>query len=78
MSISAKIRYLIDVSGMKQSDFVEPLHMSSKQSLSNKFVNERWSIEDGITIANLTGCKLAFIRPNGEQIILENEKSPDR
>ncbi len=69
MSNSAKIRYLIDASGMKQSDFLGVLGMGSKQSLSNKFVNERWSLDDVIKIAEATGSMLAIIRPNGEQIV---------
>ena len=77
MSNSAKLRYLIDASGMKQIDFMDLLGMGSKQSLSNKFVNERWSLDDVITIAEATGSKLVIIRPNGEEILLTKEKSAD-
>ena len=77
MSNSAKLRYLIDASGMKQADFMDILQMGSKQSLSNKFVNERWSLDDVIRIAEAMGSKLAIIRPNGEQIVFTNEKSAD-
>lgn len=74
MSNSAKLRYLIDASGMKQADFISVLDMKSKQSLSNKFVNERWSLDDVIKIAEATGSKLAIIRPNGEQIVFTLEE----
>lgn len=77
MSNSAKIRYLIDTCGMKQADFMDVLGMGSKQSLSNKFVNERWSLDDIIKIAEATGSKLAIITPSGEQIVFTNEKSAD-
>lgn len=75
MSNSAKIRYLIDASGMKQADFLNVLGMGSKQSLSNKFVNERWSLDDVIKIAEATGSKLAIIRPNGEQIVFSADNA---
>ena len=73
MSISANIKALLALSGLKQSDLLQPLNMSSRQSLSNKFTNERWSAQDLVDISRLCGCKLAFILPNGQQIIVENE-----
>ena len=73
MSISANIKALLALSGLKQSDLLQPLNMSSRQSLSNKFTNERWSAQDLVDISRLCGCTLAFIMPNGQQIIVENE-----
>ena len=61
------------MSGRKQSDLVELFGVSSKQSLSNKFSGERWSAEDLIKLAEFTGCKLAFILPDGERIILDQD-----
>lgn len=82
MSISANIKALLTLCGMKQFDLMQPLNMSSRQSLSNKFANERWSAKDLVDISRLCGCKLAFIMPNGQQIFIEDngsekEKSPD-
>ena len=73
MSISAKVKALISMQEKKQYDLISVLGMSSKQSLSNKFVNERWSLDDVIKIAEATGSKLAIIRPNGEQIVFTSE-----
>ena len=73
MGVSANIKALLALSGLKQSDLLQPLNMSSRQSLSNKFTNERWSAQDLVDISRLCGCKLAFIMPNGKQIIVENE-----
>ena len=73
MGVSANIKALLALSGLKQSDLLQPLSMSSRQSLSNKFTNERWSAQDLVDISHLCGCKLAFILPNGQQIIVENE-----
>ena len=82
MSISANIKALLTLSGMKQFDLMQPLNMSSRQSLSNKFTNERWSAKDLVDISHLCGCKLAFIMPNGQQIFIEGDsnvtkKDPD-
>lgn len=72
MAISKKIKSLLMVTDKKQSDLMEVLDMSSKQSLSNKFSNERWSADDLAKIAEFCGCKLAFVLPNGERIVLDS------
>ena len=51
MSVSKKVKALLLEREKKQSDLMEVLGMSSKQSLSNKFSNERWSAEDLVKIA---------------------------
>ena len=71
MSISLKIKALLALTGKKQSDLMVALGMSSKQSLSNKFTNERWSAEDLVTIAGECGCRVAFIFSDGQQITIE-------
>ncbi len=74
MAISKKIKALLMEREKKQSDLMDVLDMSSKQSLSNKFSNERWSADDLVKIADHCGCKLAFILPNGERIILDADE----
>ena len=73
MQVSKKIKSLLAESGMKQADLLEVLDMKSKQSLSNKFTNERWSAEDLVKVADVCGCKLAFILPNGERITIDGD-----
>ena len=75
MAISKKVKALLLEMDKKQSDFMEVLDMSSKQSLSNKFTNERWSAEDLVKIADYCGCKLAFILPSGERITIDIEEA---
>ena len=77
VSVSKKVKALLLEREKKQSDLMEVLGMSSKQSLSNKFSNERWSAEDLVKIAEYCGCKLAFILPNGERIIISNADLTD-
>ena len=81
MAISKRIKALLLETDKKQSDLMEVLDMSSKQSLSNKFSNERWSADDLVKVAEYCGCKLAFLMPDGKKIIIdaeEKEKAPDR
>ena len=72
MEISKKIKSLLMETNKKQSDLMGVLDMGSKQSLSNKFTHERWSADDLVKIAEFCGCKLAFVLPNGERIVLDS------
>lgn len=74
MAVSKKVKALLMEREKKQSDLMDVLEMSSRQSLSNKFTNERWSAEDLVKIAEFCGCKLAFVLPNGERIVLDVEE----
>lgn len=82
MAISKRIKALLLETDMKQSDLMGVLDMSSKQSLSNKFTNERWSADDLVKIADFCGCKLAFVLPDGKRIVMDNdtdkETDPDK
>lgn len=74
LAISKKIKALLAEADRKQVDLLEVLGMSSKQSLSNKFTNERWSADDLVKIAEFCGCKLAFVLPNGERIVIDSDE----
>ena len=73
MSVTKKIKALLALTGKKQTDLLDSLGMSSKQSLSNKFTNERWSAEDLVKVAEECGCKVAFVLPDGQQIVIGKE-----
>jgi len=70
MDTTKKIKGLLQMTGHMQSELMEPLDMKSKQSLSNKFSNNRWSADDLAVVADLAGCELAFILPDGNKIVL--------
>lgn len=74
MSASKEIKALLSLFGKKQADLMTILNMGSKQSLSNKFANGRWSATDLVTVAEFCGCKLAFVLPDGQQILISSEK----
>ena len=79
MSITGTVKALLALRGKKQSDLMQPLEMGSKQSLSNKFTNGRWSATDLARVAETCGCKLAFVLPDGEHIFIDadTDKAPD-
>ena len=70
MSISNSVKSLLNMTGHKQGDLVEILQVKTKQALSNKFKGERWSASDLISVAEYTGCKLAFVLPDGERLLI--------
>ncbi len=70
MDISAKIKAVLSLTGTKQIDLMEPLEMKSRQSLGNKFSNNRWSAEDLVVVAKHVGADIAFILPDGQKISL--------
>ena len=75
MDITGKVKALLQLTGHKNGELIEPLQMKSKQSLSNKFSNGRWSAEDLAVIAEYTGCELAFLLPDGNKIVLNSKES---
>lgn len=77
MSATKQIKALLSLSGKKQSDLLDVLGMSSKQSLSNKFTNERWSADDLVAVANYCGGKLAFVLPGGQLLTIGNQQEGD-
>lgn len=72
MNPSAAVRAVIANANIKQRDLAAPLELSSVQAVSNKFRLNRWTASDLATIADLAGCKLAFIYPDGEQVIISS------
>lgn len=71
MGVSATIKALLSIREKKQSDLLPVLQMSSRQSLSNKFTNGRWSANDLALVADYCGCKVAFVLPDGQQLFIE-------
>ncbi len=70
--VSDKIRSILALAGKRPTDLAN-LYGTSQQSMNNKLSQSRFSAEDLIRIAEFTGCKVAFILPDGGQVFL----SPD-
>lgn len=79
MNTSDTVKGLLALSGKRQIELAEYFGMT-KQAMSNKFARNSWNAVDLKKTADFCGCALAFIMPNGQQIIIEaqeKEKSPD-
>ena len=70
MSLSDSVRMALKKARKNQTDLVN-LWGNSKSAMSNKFRLERWSGNDLLRVAEFTGGKLAFIYPDGQQILIE-------
>ncbi|MBR3503773.1 MAG: hypothetical protein IKO07_05965 [Clostridia bacterium] len=68
---TSKVKMLLGYYGRKQIDLIECLGMGSKQSLNNKFSQDRWSAQDLAIVADFLGCKVGFILPDGTTIYLD-------
>ena len=79
MDTSDTVKGLLALCGKKQVELAKHFGMA-KQTMSNKFARNSWNAADLKKVADFCGCTLAFIMPNGQQIIIEaqeKEKSPD-
>lgn len=70
MTISKAVKTVLLESDLKQNDLAEEFGMS-KQTMSNKIRLDRWKGEELLKVAAMTGCKLAFVLPNGNIIEME-------
>ncbi len=70
-SISSKVKMLLGYAGRNQLDLMGCLDMASKQSLNNKFAQDRWKAQELATVAEFLGCKVGFILPDGSFIYLD-------
>lgn len=77
MTVSDKVKGLLAMTGKRQTDLAEALGMSSKQAMNNKIRKNSWYASDLIKVADLCGCKLAFVMPDGNLIYLDEKiKNP--
>lgn len=70
--VSEKIRSVLALAGKRPIDLAN-LYETSPQSMNNKLYQNRISADDLIRIAEFTGCKLAFILPDGGQMFFGPE-----
>lgn len=74
MSITSKIKSVLMLSNKQQKDLADKLGMM-KQTLNNKMTRDSWTASDLIKTADLTGSKLAFIFPDGNQVVFSIEEA---
>ena len=76
MSVSSIVKALIALKGHKQAELAAFFGMTA-QSMNNKMSRDSWSAKDLMTVAEFTECKLAFVLPDGNKIVIEQKESPD-
>ena len=77
MSVSTAVRMALAKGNKKQTELAEFLGIQ-RQPVNLKLAKERWTGAELTLIAAFTGGKLAFIYPDGQQILIEApEKEPE-
>ena len=74
MSVSDVIKGLLAMSGKKQAELTSVLGLSSNQAVNNKIRKNSWFASDLLKVAELCGCKLAFVMPDGQCIYLSDDE----
>ena len=73
--VSQKVKALLSLSGKKQIELAARFGMTG-QSMNNKMRRDSWSARDLVTAAEFTGCRLAFVLPDGQHIFIETSQLP--
>ena len=73
MTVSNAVRMAVAKKGMNQAELAKAWGVSA-QAINNKFYRNSWSAEDLMKVADITGGKLAFLYPDGQQILILSEK----
>lgn len=74
MTTSSRIKALLELTGKSQTSLAGAFGMTTPQAMGNKMRRESWSAKDLIKVADFCGAKIAFILPDGSQIILAPDK----
>ena len=72
MSVSKAVRMALKKAGKQNGDLAE-LWGYQLNAVSNKFQMERWTGKELSEVADLTGGQLAFVYPDGTQIMIPQE-----
>ena len=76
MPVSAAVRAALKKSKKTQTD-LGVLWGTTPQVISNKMRLERWTGEELARVAEYTGGKLAFVYPDGTQIMINGREDAD-
>ena len=70
MTVSDSVRMALTKAGISQTELAK-IWGTSRQAIYNKLNLERWSAKDLARIAEITGGKLNFVYPDGQQIPID-------
>lgn len=75
MSTSNKVKAVLAYYDKKQVELAEHFGMG-RQTLNNKINRDSWSAKDLAQVAAFVGCKVGFILPDGQYILLDDPEDP--
>ena len=70
MTVSDSVRMALTRAGITQTELAK-IWGTTPQAIYNKLNLERWSSKDLVQIAKITGGRLAFVYPDGQQIYID-------
>ncbi len=74
MTTSSRVKALLELTGKDQNDFAAAFGKSTPQAMNNKMRRDSWSAKDLAKAAACCGAKLAFLLPDGSQLIIASEE----
>lgn len=74
MTTSSRVKALLELTGKDQNDFAAAFGMTTPQAMNNKMRRDSWSAKDLAKTAAYCGAKLAFLLPDGSQLIIVPEE----
>lgn len=74
MNTSSRIKALLELTGKDQTGLAAAFGMTTPQAMNNKLRRGSWSAKDLAKAAEICGAKLAFVLPDGSQLILAPDK----
>ena len=70
MTTSSRVKALLELTETDQGDFAAAFGMTTPQAMNNKMRRDSWSAKDLARAATLCDAKLAFILPDGSQLVI--------
>ena len=69
VSVASAIRMAMVKKGLNQASYAKACGITTA-SINNKFYRDTWTADDLLKVAETTGGKLAFVYPDGQQILI--------
>lgn len=75
MTASSRVKALLELTETDQTTFAAAFGMTTPQAMNNKLRRNSWSAKDLAKAAAICGAKLAFVLPDGSQLIIAPDEN---
>lgn len=75
MTTSSRVKALLELTETDQGSFAAAFGMTTPQAMNNKLRRDSWSAKDLAKAAAICGAKLAFVLPDGSQLIIAPDET---